>query len=51
MITDYGMKDNFSIFLDLTEKVLQMPYDFDTMHDVKNLISYMWMRPFKMEVN
>jgi len=51
MITDYGMNDGFNIFADLTEKVLSLPYDYTTKHDIKNLVTYIWIRKFKMEVN
>lgn len=46
MLTDSGLKDGFTIFIDLTEKVLALPYDFTTKHDIKNLVCYMLYRKF-----
>jgi len=51
MKTDYGLKDTFTIFADLTEKVLLLPYDYGTKHDIKNLVCYIWCRKFKAEIN
>ncbi len=47
MISDSGIPDFTSVFSDLLEKVVALPFDDDTKHDIKNLVVYMVMRPLK----
>jgi len=49
--TDYGMKDLVTPFAGLLDKVFNMPYDWGTKHDVKNLVCYIMFRKFKPGVN
>lgn len=41
---DLGMKSLLETFNDTMEKALNLPYDNDTKHDIKNLVAYMFLR-------
>jgi len=49
--TDCGIVNMVDNFAHITEHILELSYDYRTLHDIKNLVCYIVFRKFNPGVN